>query len=179
MLSTLFAYAAVVACAANASPAVDSATPATKQAAAQPAKSQPQSQVVYRPQTETPKPAPAQAPAAPPKFEILAIEQSIVNHTNAERARFGLPALAIDPNLMATARQHGTWMATYRQMVHSRIGVAENIAMGQQNTQEVLRSWMNSSGHRANILNRGHRRIGVSAYRTAEGTIYWCQQFMP
>ncbi len=118
-------------------------------------------------------------PAAPPKFEILAIEQSIVDSTNAERARFGLPALIIDQNLMKTARQHGNWMASYRQLVHSNMGVAENIAMGQRSTQEVLRTWMNSSGHRANILNGGHRRIGVSAYQTPEGTIYWCQQFMP
>ena len=70
-------------------------------------------------------------------------------------------------------------MASYRQMVHSNIGVAENIAMGQANSQDVLRTWMNSSGHRANILNGGHRRIGVSAYRSPEGTIFWCQQFMP
>jgi uncharacterized protein YkwD len=36
---------------------------------------------------------------------------------------------------------------------------------------------MNSSGHRANILNPGHGRIGVAAYRTVAGTIFWCQQF--
>ena len=118
------------------------------------------------------------AAAKPAKFEILPVEQSIVDLTNAERARFGLAPLAIDPGLMATARQHGMWMASYRQFVHSNYGVAENIAMGQQSSQEVLRTWMNSSGHRANILS-GNRRIGVSAYRTPEGTIFWCQQFMP
>ena len=37
---------------------------------------------------------------------------------------------------------------------------------------------MNSPGHRANILNPGYRRIGVAAYRTPEGTVYWCQQFL-
>jgi uncharacterized protein YkwD len=37
---------------------------------------------------------------------------------------------------------------------------------------------MNSSGHRANILNPGYRRIGVAAYATPEGTIFWCQQFL-
>jgi uncharacterized protein YkwD len=113
------------------------------------------------------------------RFELLAIEQSVFDSTNAERARFGLPAFVVDPNLMATARQHCAWMTTYRQLVHTNIAVAENIAMGQRSTQEVLQSWMNSSGHRANILNRGHRRIGVAAYRTPEGTIFWCQQFAP
>jgi uncharacterized protein YkwD len=124
---------------------------------------------------------PSQTPAAKtaPKLEMYPIEQNIVDYTNAERARYGLPALVVDANLMATARQHGTWMAVNRQLVHSNIGVAENIAMGQQNSQEVLRCWMNSSGHRANILNGGHRRIGVSAFRTPEGTVFWCQQFMP
>ena len=121
---------------------------------------------------------PAVQQTQPPKFEMLAIEQSIVDATNAQRARYGLSALAVDQNLMATARQHGTWMASYRQLVHSNYGVAENIAMGQRSTTEVINSWMNSSGHRANMLG-GYRRIGVSAYRSPEGTIFWCQQFMP
>ena len=56
--------------------------------------------------------------------------------------------------------------------------MAENIAMGQRTSNEVLNSWMNSSGHRANILNRSYRRIGVAAYTTPQGTIYWCQQFL-
>jgi uncharacterized protein YkwD len=184
MLSTLVTCAAIIACSTNPSAAADAQTAAqtAKPAVATPAaKPQPQTHTVYRPQTEPAKPAPVAAPAAAPaaKFEILAVEQGIVDCTNAERARFGLPAFVIDPNLMATARQHGNWMASYRQMVHSHIGVAENIAMGQSSPQEVLRTWMNSSGHRANILNGGHRRIGVAAYRTAEGTIFWCQQFMP
>jgi uncharacterized protein YkwD len=160
------------------------------------ATSQPQTQTVNKPITEPAKTEPAKtetktestkteagktesAPVATTaKFEILAVEQSIVDLTNAERARFGLPALAIDPNLMNSARRHGNWMASYRQMVHSHMNVAENIAMGQANSQDVLRTWMNSSGHRANILG-GYRRIGVSAYRSPEGTIFWCQQFSP
>jgi uncharacterized protein YkwD len=113
------------------------------------------------------------------KLELLAIEQNIVDLTNAERAKYNLPALVVDADLMATARQHCTWMTTNRQLVHTNLGVAENIAMGQPNSQEVVRTWMNSSGHRANILNGGHRRIGVAAFRTPEGTIYWCQQFTP
>jgi uncharacterized protein YkwD len=49
--------------------------------------------------------------------------------------------------------------------------------MGQASSNDAVRCWMNSSGHRANILNRGHRKIGVAGYRTADGTIFWCQQF--
>lgn len=121
--------------------------------------------------------APAQeaAPAAP-KLEMLAIEENIVYYTNQERARFGLAPLEVDPDLMQTARQHATWMTVNQSMVHTRLPVAENIAVGQPDSQQVLRTWMNSSGHRANILG-GYRRIGVAAYRTVSGTIYWCQQF--
>jgi uncharacterized protein YkwD len=200
MISSFVTCTLMIAAAAGTSPATDAQT--SKPVAAATTKSQPQTQTVNRPisepvkseptktesKTETAKSEPGKteatktasaAPAATTaKFEILAVEQSIVDYTNAERARFGLPALAIDPNLMNSARRHGNWMASYRQMVHSHMNVAENIAMGQSSPAEVLRTWMNSSGHRANILG-GYRRIGVSAYRSAEGTIFWCQQFSP
>jgi uncharacterized protein YkwD len=105
------------------------------------------------------------------------VEKSIVEKTNAERAKYGLPALELDPNLVVTARKHTWWMTRNRSMQHGNYPVAENIAMGQRSSTDVVRCWMNSSGHRANILNRGHRRIGVAAYTTPEGTTYWCQQF--
>ena len=92
---------------------------------------------------------------------------------------YGLPPLEVDADLMQSARQHATWMTLNCSLVHSNQPVAENIAMGQSSSEEVLQCWMNSSGHRANILNGGHRRIGVAAYRTPEGTIFWCQQFWP
>ncbi|MEI8372951.1 MAG: CAP domain-containing protein [Planctomycetota bacterium] len=150
-----------------------------KTATAPEKKTEPQVHVAYRLPTDPPRTEPKPGQKTEPKFELLAIEQSVVDATNAERARYGRPAFSVDANLMATARQHCTWMTTNRQLVHARIGVAENIAMGQSSSQEVVRTWMNSSGHRANILNGGHRRIGVAAYQTPEGTIYWCQQFTP
>jgi uncharacterized protein YkwD len=118
--------------------------------------------------------APAAVPAAPP--DLHPIEARIIERTNSERARHGLPMLAVDVRLVSSARRHTQWMTNARSMTHSS-GVAENIAMGQSNSQEVLNAWMNSSGHRANILGRGYSCIGVAAYQTPEGTIYWCQQF--
>jgi uncharacterized protein YkwD len=109
--------------------------------------------------------------------ELLAIEANVVSYTNNERARYGLPPLEVDKQLMKTAREHCSWMTWNRIFQHTRRPVAENIAMGQPSSQDVVRSWMNSSGHRANILNPSHRRIGVGAYRTEGGTIYWVQQF--
>jgi uncharacterized protein YkwD len=107
------------------------------------------------------------------------VEQSILERTNAERVRYGLAPLAIDPNLENTARAQAAWMTNNRIMQHGNWGVAENIAMGQQSAEEALGSWMASSGHRANILNPGYRRIGVAAYTAPDGSCYWCQQFTP
>lgn len=109
--------------------------------------------------------------------ELLPIEANIVKYTNAQRARYGLASLTIDRGLMKSARQHASWMARNRRLVHTRRPVAENIAMGYRHSRSVVGGWMNSPGHRANILSRSHRRIGVAAYRTKGGIIYWCQQF--
>ncbi len=122
-------------------------------------------------------PAKPQAAVKSAGLKLLPIEQNIVDYSNVERARYGLPALAVDVELMQSARQHATWMTVNQSLVHSGQPVAENIAMGQPHSQSVVQCWMNSPGHRANILDGGHRRIGVAAYRTATGTIFWCQQF--
>lgn len=121
------------------------------------------------------KPAP---PATEDKatFHLIGLEQQIVAQTNAERASRGLSQLAVDPNLVATSRQHANWMARFRSLRHSG-GVAENIAMGYPNVLSAMRGWMNSRGHRANILNGGYRYIGVGASRDAGGGMWWCQQF--
>jgi len=110
-----------------------------------------------------------------PKLE--AIEANLVAYTNQERASYGLPPLVVDKELMETAREHAAWMTRRCVLAHTWRAVAENIAMGQSHSSEAVRSWMNSSGHRANILNGGHRRIGAAAYRADDGTIFWCQQF--
>jgi uncharacterized protein YkwD len=127
------------------------------------------------------KAAPVTAPEDEEKeidgVKLQTIEANIVSYTNQERARYGLPALKVDKELMETAREHAAWMTRTRNMVHTRRAVAENIAMGQPHSSDVVRAWMNSSGHRANILNSGHLRIGVAAFRTESGTIFWCQQF--
>jgi len=110
------------------------------------------------------------------KTELNLIEENLLKETNKARQRHGLHPLQIDRRLQRQTRWHAIWMTRNRSMVHGS-GVIENIAMGQRNTREVLGTWMNSSGHRANILNPSHTKAGLSAYRTPEGTVYWCQQF--
>lgn len=118
--------------------------------------------------------AEAEKPASPAMHPV---EAQIIKFTNAERAKHGLSPLKADAQLLKSARSHAMWMTTRRTLTHTRQAVAENIALGQQSAREVVRSWMNSSGHRANILSRRHGRIGVAAYVANNGQIYWCQQF--
>jgi uncharacterized protein YkwD len=113
------------------------------------------------------------------EVRLHAIEARLVDVTNAERARYGLGPLAIDAGLIRSARAQAMRMTRLRRLEHTRISVAENIAAGQSTCGQVVGDWMKSPGHRANILNGRHTRIGTAAYVTPEGTVYWCQQFLP
>lgn len=109
-------------------------------------------------------------------LELRQVEENIIHLTNLEREKRGLPPLRVDAELMDSARRHARWMVRAQSLTHTSAPVAENIAMGQDTSKEAVRAWMNSSGHRANILGR-YRRIGVAAFRGRNGRIYWCQQF--
>jgi stress response protein SCP2 len=126
-----------------------------------------------------------------PDGDVVAM---VVAGTNAERAAAGLAPLTVEARLTAAALAHGTDMAARDFFAHEspegrsvadrvtaagyayRI-VAENIAAGQRDAAEVVTGWMNSPGHRANILNPELRQIGVG--RAAGGTYgtYWVQVF--
>jgi uncharacterized protein YkwD len=54
----------------------------------------------------------------------------------------------------------------------------ENIASGQENATQVMNTWMNSSGHRSNILNSTYNQIGVGVARDSKGNLYWVQMFI-
>jgi uncharacterized protein YkwD len=137
---------------------------------------------------KAPEAAPVKAPeaapvtasvAAPDEFQLHEVELRLIERTNAERARFGLRPLAISRNLINSARRHTIYMCRSRTMVHSNQNLGENIAMGQPNVDTAVRTWMNSPGHRANILNPSYTQIGVAAYRLGSNpTIYWTQQFV-
>ena len=119
------------------------------------------------------------APATPAVYRKLhQVEIQILEQTNARRRAHGITPLTIDANLLASTRLHAAWMTRNQTLQHTSAAVAENIAMGQRSAAEVVADWMSSPGHRANMLRPGHRRIGVAAYVTPGGTIYWCQQFL-
>jgi uncharacterized protein YkwD len=114
----------------------------------------------------------------PAEFDLHPLERQVIEQTNSQRALLGLAPLVVDSGLATTAREHTAWMTNSQTLVHTTLPVAENIAMGQLSAVEVVQAWMDSPGHRANILNPEHRRIGVAAYSTPDGTVYWCQQFL-
>jgi uncharacterized protein YkwD len=139
------------------------------------------------PTTTTPSAAPkaassqgdTSATAKTADVNLIEVEKQMLEKTNAQRAHYGLPPLVADRSLVQTARAHAAWMTNNQTLQHTSKNVGENIAMGQHTTDEAVTDWMASPGHRANILNSTYKRTGVAAYRTKDGTIYWCQQFLP
>lgn len=113
-----------------------------------------------------------------PALELHPVEQGIIDHTNAQRKQYGLPALSVDTHLMSSARRHCGWMARSGSLTHTTAQVAENIAMGQTSSAHAVQDWMNSPGHRANMLNGSYRRVGAAAYTSPGGQVFWCVQFL-
>jgi uncharacterized protein YkwD len=122
-----------------------------------------------------------------------ALEQRVLVLTNAERAKHGCAALRGDPRLAAAARAHSNDMALHKYFDHNsqdgttpwdrikRAGYpepgAENIAMGYPTAAAVMKGWMNSPGHRANILNCKLRALGVGVHSGGSGGPWWTQDF--
>ncbi|PGW34972.1 serine protease [Bacillus cereus] len=138
----------------------------------------------------TQKPA-EQKPAEEAK-SLSEFEQRVVELTNAERTKQGLPALQIDTELSKVARIKSEDMQKNNYFDHNsptygspfdmmkKFGISyksagENIAQGQRTPEEVVQAWMNSAGHRANILNSGFTHIGVGYVESGN---YWTQQFI-
>ena len=123
---------------------------------------------------------------------VSAFEQKVVQLTNEERAKQGLAPLQLDTNLSKVAREKSKDMQTQNYFSHTsptygspfemmnQFGISyksagENIAMGQRSPEEVVNAWMNSPGHRANIMNASFTHIGVG--HVEQGN-YWTQMFI-
>jgi uncharacterized protein YkwD len=110
------------------------------------------------------------------EFPLHRAESNVIKRTNAERGRYGLAPLKASKRLMQQARRHAQWMANSGNFQHGSDGAAENIAWGQNDSSEAVGDWMNSSGHRANILG-GYTHMGAAWARGSDGRLYWVQQF--
>lgn len=123
------------------------------------------------------------------------IEHEVIQLTNQERAKHGLPALRANWELSRVARVKSNDMRDKHYFSHTsptygspftmikNFGIsystaAENIAAGQQTPEAVVSSWMNSPGHRANILNKNVTVIGVGLSKGGSYGYYWTQMFI-
>ncbi|WP_281526188.1 CAP domain-containing protein [Intestinibacter bartlettii] len=119
----------------------------------------------------------------------------VLNLVNKERKANGLKPLTLNKELSNVANiksrdmiEKGyfdhtspTYGSPFDMMKKFNISyntAGENIAMGQKTPSEVMNSWMNSSGHRANILNSTYTELGVGIQKDSNGTIYWTQMFI-
>jgi uncharacterized protein YkwD len=118
----------------------------------------------------------------------------VVALTNRERVGAGLPPLAVDPLLARAAQAYSTDMAVRAFYSHTspegtqpwdraaaagstRRSIGENIACGQRSAAEVVEGWMNSPGHRANILKPAFTHIGIGFAGGGPAGTYWTQLF--
>lgn len=141
-------------------------------------------------QTPSATPAPSEDAGEAPGVSEYA--QEVVRLVNIERERAGLAPLTMDATLSAAAqvraqeidvsfshtRPDGTSCFT----VLKAFGIGyracgENIAKGSPSPARVVEGWMNSAGHRANILNENFTTIGVGVHADAAGTLHWAQLF--
>lgn len=122
--------------------------------------------------------------------EDTSVENEVLNLVNSERSKQGLRPLTLNWELSRVAKIKSKDMSDNRYFSHQsptygspfdmmrNFGISyrsagENIAMGQKTSTQVMRDWMNSSGHRANILSSNFTELGVGKYGT-----YWTQQFI-
>jgi uncharacterized YkwD family protein/spore coat assembly protein SafA len=136
---------------------------------------------------------PGQKLTVPNIDDVKKLESEVVRLVNVERAKNGLAPLTQNWELSRVARYksqdmknkgyfshysptYGSPFDMMKQFGFKFYTAGENIAMGQRTPQEVMTAWMNSPGHRANILKADFKEIGVGLAR--DGSIYWTQMFM-
>ncbi|MGV4987342.1 CAP domain-containing protein [Streptomyces sp. NRAIS4] len=139
----------------------------------------------------TPKPTATASSAPTPTATASGVTARILQLVNAERAKVGCHPLTLNAELTKAAQAHSADMAAHRNMSHTgsdgsapgdritRAGYGwsaygENVAYGYATADQVMTGWMNSPGHRANILNCSFKEIGVGL---AQPGSYWTQDF--
>lgn len=146
------------------------------------------------PKTPPPPPPPTNPPGESPNE--TAAELAIVNAVNTVRAQNGLAPLTLDPRLVRAAHIQANAMASLGIMDHNLTGatyptlvdranhvgyrfamLGENIAFNYKGTDAVMTAWLNSPGHRANILNASFKQIGVGIAYDNLGEPYYAQVF--
>ncbi|MDQ5922992.1 MAG: hypothetical protein QG598_49 [Bacillota bacterium] len=143
----------------------------------------------------TPQQKPESTPEQKPSTDFSSYQQQVLDLVNAERTKRGISALTLDSNLSSVATKKSQDMVNKNYFDHTsptygspfdmmkQFGISyrtagENIAKGQKTPQEVVTAWMNSEGHRKNILNPNFTNLGVGIAKDSKGTTYWTQMFI-
>lgn len=120
--------------------------------------------------------------------------EAVLNLVNAERSKHGLQPLKMSEELRSiatlkardmmennyfdhTSKKYGTPFQMLQDFGVHYSAAGENIAAGQRSAEEVMNSWLNSSGHRANILNKNFDTIGIGFVEGGQYGTYWTQLF--
>ena len=127
--------------------------------------------------------------------EFLSYQKEVVRLVNVERSKKGLRELSFNTQLsnVATLKSqdminknyfshtsptYGSPFDMMKQFNISYRTAGENIAKGQRTPAEVVNAWMNSQGHRENILSPNFTEIGIGVAKSSNGTLYWTQMFI-
>jgi uncharacterized protein YkwD len=137
--------------------------------------------------------SPMAAHAAP--LDATATTARVLDLTNAERQKAGLPPLVLNTQLSQAAQQYSQVLSRDSCFAHTcgpvpdmvqRVlqagygnwsAVGENIAAGYTSPEALVAGWMNSPGHRANILSPKYREIGIGLVNGGKYGAYWTQDF--
>ncbi len=127
--------------------------------------------------------------------ELKKMEQEVIKLVNAERQKLGLKDYQANSQLSNIARNksqdmrdnnyfshtsptYGSPFEMLRKFNVNYSAAGENIAKGQRTAQAVINAWMNSAGHRRNILSKKYTQIGVGLVKDNQGVTYWTQLFI-
>ena len=145
-----------------------------------------------------PTPATRSLGTVPPTMQLVVrtmdpMAAKVVRLVNVARAGAGCSPLHVDSRLTTAAQLHSQDMAKRNYFSHTSLdgrspwdriraqgyayGSGENIAAGYATPEAVMKGWMNSSGHRKNILNCSSKAIGVGVGKGGSYGIYWTQDF--
>jgi uncharacterized YkwD family protein/spore coat assembly protein SafA len=138
---------------------------------------------------------PGQKLNIPELGEVKSVEEQVAALVNQERSKHGLQPLKLNWELSRVARYKSQDMIDKNYFSHTsptygspftmmkNFGISyraagENIAGGQKTPQEVMNAWMNSEGHRKNILSSQYTEIGVGYAKGGSYGHYWTQMFI-
>ncbi|MFG2783188.1 CAP domain-containing protein [Streptomyces prunicolor] len=177
----------------SAAPTKSATAPATKAPAKKPAATPTEKPTTKAPSAKPTTPTPTQSAAAPVTVsEEAAAEAAVLKLVNEQRALVGCSPVAANSALTELAEKFSTQMATENFFDHTdpsgatpwdraeKLGITnlggENIARGQADAAAVMDAWMNSPGHKANILNCDFKTLGVGVHFGTDGP-WWTQDF--